>query len=840
MSWVICQALSDWIKDYYLFGDSMISICWLTSEKLRLELFHRNRVLQIRRGTKLENVYYVKTNFNPADCGTRPDQVRLTDMGPNSKWECGAQWMNLEITEAVKKGFIKPASELRMTKELENEFKEGLVFGDRDEDFLGQTGISVNALNQTRVKKLTERTEFSKYLVNPTKYSFPSIVRIYGYIFKFIGNASKGRKMLGPLLRETELWFSVFPCKVGSVVMNPVQINLQSMPVDTNCGSPVSTYFIQKQLILNSNADAKPCLLSENSLHQALLYLFRKGTFEVKKFVSKQTLSKISHEVDGILLSKNRLIEGMNFVETGELGQLNIGSLGVKVNAPILDRYSPLSYSISQHIHWHVSNHRGIETTNRLMLEHVFVIQGMSLCKELADECIRCHMKRKKLLEVPMGPISQDQLVLAPPFHVTMLDLCGPMRAYVPGFERETRNRRAIDYKLYIMVCVCVTTKIINLQVLEGKSADSIIEGFSRLCAEVGVPNMVHVDLDSGALAGFQGVEFEFRDLQSRLWTQYGISFSTCPKGGHDQHGLVERAIKSIKETFLDAGLDKKRIHSLGWQTFAKIAENAYNNIPIGYSYSRSHDNTDLLKIITPNMLRVGRINSRALQGPIRLPTSKREILKHVENLYQGWFRIFKDAVVPKLINQPKWFRIEEHLSESDLVYFQKDEGDISGSWTLGQVDQLVVSRDGFIRRAIIKYFNAGEDRPQFSDRSVRKLVKLWSIEESSLFEDLKEVDKRVTGVGSTEAVGVTANHVLHGVLISGHSGSLSGAAVFTTVGERSVKASFDVVSCSLESMKIEDVFSDGCYVQNCCEDEEEVNDLSTLAGIIRSTDVLL
>ena len=155
-------------------------------------------------------------------------------------------------------------------------------------------------------------------------------------------------------------------------------------------------------------------------------------------------------------------------------------------------------------------------------------------------------------------------------------------------------------------------------------------------------------------------------------------------------------------------------------------------------------------------------------------------------------------------------------------------------------MDQLVVSRDGLIRRAIIKYFNAGEDRPQFSDRSVRKLVKLWSIEESSLFEDLKEVENRVTGVDSKETVGVTANLVLHGFLVSGHGGSLPGAAVFTTVGERSVKSSFDVVSCSLESMKIENVLSDGCYVQNCCEDEEEFNDLSTLAGIIRSTGVLL
>lgn len=34
MSWVIRNALDDWVKESYLFGNSMISLCWLTSEKM--------------------------------------------------------------------------------------------------------------------------------------------------------------------------------------------------------------------------------------------------------------------------------------------------------------------------------------------------------------------------------------------------------------------------------------------------------------------------------------------------------------------------------------------------------------------------------------------------------------------------------------------------------------------------------------------------------------------------------------------------------------------------------------------------------------------------------------
>ena len=82
-------------------------------------------------------------------------------------------------------------------------------------------------------------------------------------------------------------------------------------------------------------------------------------------------------------------------------------------------------------------------------------------------------------------------------------------------------------------------------------------------------------------------------------------------------------------------------------------------------------------------------------------------------------------------------------------MYFQKSESALSSPWTIGEVDQVVVGRDGLIRRAIIKYFNASENdpenanyHPQFTDRSVRKLIKLWSVDECNLFDDLAELQE--------------------------------------------------------------------------------------------------
>ena len=217
------------------------------------------------------------------------------------------------------------------------------------------------------------------------------------------------------------MWFSLFHCNISDQKL----FHVAELPINDLQSNKLHCLFAKQHLVLQNNQsfDAP----TDQSFQMALLYLFRKSSAEVKEFCSQRFLSKIGYEKDGIILSKGRLIDGMNFVETGEFGDYNIGSLGIKVNTPVFVRFSPISYSIGQHIHWKVGQHRGIETTNRISLQHVTIIQGMNLYRELSNDCIRCHIKRKKFVEVPMGPVANEQLIIAPPFFVTMIDFFGPL-----------------------------------------------------------------------------------------------------------------------------------------------------------------------------------------------------------------------------------------------------------------------------------------------------------------------------------------------------------------------------------------------------------------------------
>ena len=492
---------------------------------------------------------------------------------------------------------------------------------------------------------------------------------------------------------------------------------------------------------------------TDRYINQALLYLYRKETTVVKAFHKQKELNKMSYEVEGVLLSRDRLLQGMDFMETAEL-DLNLGSMGIRTSLPVLERYSPLSYSIALYVHWDLGKHRGAETCSRLSLEQVHIMQGAGLYRELGEQCIRCNKKRKRYQEAAFGPIKETQLALAPPMYFCQMDLFGPINLFVPGKEKETRSTKAQEaVQGHVMVFACPTTRLINMQVIETAKPCDIISGVSRLACEIGIPKKVYIDQSNAEMYGLTNTEFDMRGLQLQLSKKYGLEFGLCPVSGHNAHGQVERVIRSVQESFDEAGFQTRRFTATSLQTLAKLVENSYNNLPLGYHQHETAGGTPLLKLICPNHLKMGKLNNRSLDGPMRLPRNKEEYLKIARETYDAWFAIWRDAYVPHLLFQPKWFRSDRDLLPGDLVYFIKEESKMSNKWLVGMVEEVKKGRDGILREVTVKYCNSteqklslygdsSEDRtlPRYTSRTVRKIVKIFSLEDACVEEDIEEL----------------------------------------------------------------------------------------------------
>ena len=115
-------------------------------------------------------------------------------------------------------------------------------------------------------------------------------------------------------------------------------------------------------------------------------------------------------------------------------------------------------------------------------------------------------------------------------------------------------------------------------------------------------------------------------------------------------------------------------------------------------------------------MMRLGRINTRALSGPLKLPNGASDMVERVVKLYEAWYKVWSLTYIPKLLFRPKWFKNETDLNVGDLVYFQKSESELGSSWMLGMISAVDRSRDEVIRKVEIKYRNTLEHQDNLQD----------------------------------------------------------------------------------------------------------------------------
>ena len=734
MNLIVACDMAKWIESYIVFGDSTIALCWVTSDKKRLSLFHRNRCVQIRRGTDLDMLFHVVTECNPADIGTRPAEVSDEDIGPNGKWEKGLPWMREELDDAIEQGILTPAVDLRMNDDEEDSFKKGLVF-EKSQEILTR-GHTV--MLSSRIEKVKERAEFSDYLLFPTKFKLEKVVRTVAIIYKFLNSF----KCLRGKLKKSENKFQMLQVNVEKSISEQLDV--------------MNNWSLVTQVAGLSFGVKKPGLqfkgkhhvnLTSEDISDALNALFKRATLEVFEFNKKEFINKIAVEKSGILMSRSRIFDGQRFKVAGGLENTDImADYGINVHTPVLDRHSPLSYSVAEYIHRVVSKHSGYETCYRDSLNFCFIIQGMGLFRELGEECVSCAKLRKRYINVEMGPISDEQLVIAPPFWVTMMDMFGPCYVYVPGHSMYTRSKKVIEVKVWVLVFACPTTKMVNLQVIEGKSADAVVEGVTRLCCEQGgVPSFVLVDQDSSIVKVLSEAEVNMKDLELMLHREKGIQFKTCPVAGHNFHGLVEKKIRTVQECLEKCDIANMRLHATGLQTYCKLVENDMNSLPMGYSYGRDSDNSPILRLVFPNMLKSGKLSARALDGPVRMPSGPGELMQRVEKGYKAFFKLWNVTMIPKLMKSHKWFNSNCQLMVGDIIYFQKDESELSSKWTIGKVTEVIVSKDGLVRRVEVTYQNANESKPRTTDRASRSLIKLFHIDDQDWQADMAEVERLVS-----------------------------------------------------------------------------------------------
>ena len=732
------NAIQEWIKVIYVGTDSEISLSWVLYENNKLDVFTRNRASNIRSKVPLETLHWVEGKENLSDTGTRPESVNASTVSPDSEWIQGKAWMHSSYNEALSAGVIKKVSDVQLNHESKKKMKEGLLI---EEDIERRIyGFLVRSHHDT-ASKIAECELSSGYIYPPLKYSFRRTVRTTSLIllavkkFKLCGLRYKLKQGINvdsnlQKLNDAPVRFRYFPVQeivpIGTLQTAFHVVGFVTCPADS------------KKILVDSHR--RYFCLSEADLSSGLEYLFKKGTEEVYRYVEKKKIEKVAVLRDGILFFKGRITDEQTLRAIGDLENIvNLGEYtGFNFNVPILHRYLPLALQIATHIHYDILSHKGMETCYRLSLNHAYILQGRAVYRSIVENCVKCKILRKKYLEVEMGPLHETQISISPAFYCTMVDLFGPLRCYCPGYERATRSNTK-EYKVWMMVMCCLATGTVNIQVIEKEDTGGVMSGFNRFFSECTVPRMMFPDQGSQLLKALEEMEGMVLDLKYQLSEQRGILFKTCLPQSHSQHGRVERVIRSLKESMEASEVNSMRLTATGWQTVAKGIESAYNNLPLGCYYRRSLEGVSVLNIFTPNLLR-GKVSARAPVGLFEVPESPNSMMEKVYRLFNAWYQLWNTIYVPQLLEKQRWFDSSQDLLVDDIVLFKLRQSEMSTEWVLGKVELVRTGRDGQVRECIITYKSIGAtDRMLTVERPVREVIKLFNVEDTTLFADIKK-----------------------------------------------------------------------------------------------------
>ena len=247
-----------------------------------LKQWIRNRVVDICRFNPPESWRYIRSKNMVADIGTRRGAT-IKDVSTGSVWIEGYDWMKLDVSMFP----VKTMEEIKLdSREIKDVKKEMMTIGGKIENLSEfewpqntpnrASFVTLNVTGHCVPKDVLSRYEFSKYVVDPNRHRFQTVVRIIAILKRFIKNFIK------------KYYKGVHPSDDEQSSTNSEQLN---------------NYRAHESSLQN-----KIVILSDEELQEASNYYYKKATLELKRFVKEIKYKNISVEKNEILYYTSRIL----------------------------------------------------------------------------------------------------------------------------------------------------------------------------------------------------------------------------------------------------------------------------------------------------------------------------------------------------------------------------------------------------------------------------------------------------------------------------------------------------------------------------------------------------
>ena len=538
--------------------------------------------------------------------------------------------------------------------------------------------------SELALERLQTRYSFSRYVVDPCNAEWPKAVNVMAVVLRFVRMlklAVERRKRNEPLV--------------------PVVKHLRVI------------------------------LVTANEREEAEMYFFRKATEEVRQFVKTNEYQDCTVERDGVLYYQSRVLDGQVIEDNdGILGDVK----PLHFVRPVVDRYSPVAYSVMRHVHDRVAKHMNAAVMLRESREVCFVLRGRDLAIEIARLCNYCKKKRAETVENQMGAQHPSTLRVGAAFSVVQVDMAGP---WIAECEHSCRS----TVKVWAVVFKDPSTAAVAAYAMAASSSAGFVQAYNRHAFRHGHPVKVYVDAGSQLLKACEQAELSWTEISHLISSHYGVGFEyeVCPPHAHYMHGAVERSIKEIKRLLNNTFVGLK-LHLLAFETALSFCCNQLNNLPICLGSRTNH--LGHRDVITPNRLILGRNNKRSPASITHVPSNSR-LAEQLEAIERSWWKLWEAERLVDFVPQPaKWPRSNGNIAVGSIVIFPmaKPKAPLGEFvYKYGKVSEILPSRDGLPRRVKISYQNYKEEVWRTVTRGAREVAVIHEEEDLEFFRLLRQ-----------------------------------------------------------------------------------------------------
>lgn len=410
-------------------------------------------------------------------------------------------------------------------------------------------------------------------------------------------------------------------------------------------------------------------------------------------------------------------------------GRLKHSSLPFDTKNPIiLPAESALAVLLRReaHIKYH---HAGVQLTTTVLRRKYWMPRMRQFLKREIFNCKQCFRQREETIQQQMGDLPRVRVNLAAPFEYTGVDFAGPFiikkHRGRPPVTRGALARDDITTKAWIVVFVCMVTRAMHLDLIQGLSVEDFLPALSRFTARRG--GCREIWSDNGTT--FVGTDHELQrvisgwqsgPLASQL-TKKGITWRFITPAAPHQGGIWEAGVKGVKH-HLRRTVGQNKLSSDQLYTILVEIEGCLNSRPL---YPLTDDPNDL-NPLTPAHFIMGKAVHHPpmtdnLQG---IPDGRLTAWGLQQKLVQEFWAQWSDEYLASLQQRRKWIHRSENLKLNDMVLI-KNENLPPASWALGRVVEIHAGQDGLVRQATIRMGFNEANKPTFLKRCVQKLCLL-------------------------------------------------------------------------------------------------------------------